>query len=168
MHVSLITAPTPAPVVQPPVPLKPRPQPRKVERTIAPPPPLETPSPTAISAPPAPDPEPAVVASAPPAPPAPPAPIVLPRFDADYLQNPAPVYPALSRRVGEQGRVLLRVVVGPDGTPQSVELRQSSGSHRLDEAALEAVRRWRFIPARQGNTPVAAAVIVPIVFSLES
>jgi len=62
---------------------------------------------------------------------------------------------------------VLRVVVKPDGTPDAVALRQSSGSARLDEAALEAVRRWRFVPARQGDTPVSAAVIVPIVFSLE-
>jgi protein TonB len=165
MHVSLITAPTPASTVQPVLP-RPQPRPQKIQ-TITPPPPLETPSETAISEPPAPDPEPAVVASAPPAPAVPSAPIVLPRFDADYLQNPPPVYPALSRRAGEQGKVLLRVVVRPDGTPQSVELRQGSGSERLDEAALDAVRRWRFVPARQGSIPITAAVIVPIVFSLE-
>jgi protein TonB len=99
--------------------------------------------------------------------PPPPAPLVLPRFDAAYLQNPAPAYPALSRRAGEKGKVLLRVVVRPDGTPETVELRQSSGAVRLDEAALEAVRKWRFVPARRGDTPVTAAVIVPIVFSLE-
>jgi protein TonB len=170
MHVSLITlpAPTPAPEVQPPVPPKPRPRPKKVQQAITPPAPLELPSETAISAPPAPEPEPVVVATAPVAAPEPPAPIVLPRFDADYLQNPPPVYPTLSRRAGEQGKVLLRVVVRADGTPQSVELRQSSGSQRLDEAALDAVRRWRFVPARQGSLPISAAVIVPIVFSLES
>jgi protein TonB len=58
-------------------------------------------------------------------------------------------------------------VVRADGTPESVALRQTSGSPRLDEAALEAVRKWRFVPARQGSTPISAAVIVPIVFSLE-
>jgi protein TonB len=73
----------------------------------------------------------------------------------------------LSRRIGEHGRVLLRVVVRPDGTPESVELRQSSGSPRLDEAALDAVRKWRFVPARRGDVPITAAVIVPIVFALE-
>lgn len=166
MHVSLITLPAPLPTVQLPTPPEPRVRPRKIERAIAPPPPLEIPSETAISEPPAPEPDPApIVASAAPAPP---APIVLPRFDVDYLRNPPPFYPALSRRSGEQGRVLLRVVVRPDGSPQTVELRQSSGSPRLDEAALDAVRRWRFVPARQGNVPITAAVIVPIVFSLES
>ncbi|MND04249.1 Gram-negative bacterial tonB protein [compost metagenome] len=59
------------------------------------------------------------------------------------------------------------MVVRPDGTPGNVELRRSSGSQRLDDAALEAVRKWRFVPARQGSTPVTAAVLVPIVFSLE-
>ena len=92
----------------------------------------------------------------------------LPRFDADYLRNPAPAYPPLSRRLREQGKVLLRVVVRADGLPDCVELRRSSGSARLDEAALEAVRTWRFVPARNGETPITATVIVPIVFSLDS
>jgi len=169
LHVSMITLSQPLPVEAPPEPPKPKPNPvRKVER-ITPPAPIEAPSQTAISAPPVPPAPPAaeVVASAPPAPSAPPAAVVLPRFDVDYLQNPAPVYPSMARRMGEQGRVLLRVVVRPDGTPDNVVLRQSSGSPRLDEAALDAVRKWRFVPARQGSTPVTAAVIVPIVFSLE-
>jgi len=168
MHVSLITLPQPLQIDSIPEPPKPKPV-KKVQRAVTPPA-LEAPSQTAISLPPAPpepevSSEPEVVASAPP--PAPPAPIVLPRFDAAYLQNPPPVYPAQSRRTGEQGRVLLRVVVRPDGTPENVELRQSSGMARLDEAALDAVRKWRFVPARLGATPVTAAVIVPIVFSLE-
>jgi protein TonB len=164
LNVSMITLPQALPVEAVPEPPKPKPV-RKAER-ITPPAPIAIPNQTAISAPPAP-PAAEVVASAPPAPPAPPAPIVLPRFDADYLQNPAPLYPSMARRMGEQGRVLLRVVVRPDGTPDAVVLRQSSGSQRLDEAALEAVRKWRFVPAKQGSTPVTAAVIVPIVFSLE-
>jgi len=170
VQVSMITLPQPLPVEAPAGLPKPRPKPvvRKVER-IVPPAPLDTPSEAAISLPPEPPASPAaeVVAAAPPAPPAPPAPLVVPRFDAEYLRNPAPAYPAVARRMGEQGKVLLRVVVRPDGMPDSVVLRQSSGSARLDEAALEAVRKWRFVPARQGSTPVTAAVIVPIVFSLE-
>ena len=171
--VSMITLPQPLPVEAPPEPPKPKPKLKPAVRkvkSITPPAPIEAPSQTAISLPPAP-PSPVaeaeVIASAPPSPPAPPAPIVLPRFDADYLRNSAPAYPSLSRRMGEQGRVLVRVVVRPDGMPDSVVLRQSSGSQRLDEAALDAVRRWRFVPARQGSTPVTAAVIIPIVFSLE-
>lgn len=93
--------------------------------------------------------------------------ITLPRFNADYLNNPPPVYPALSRRLSEQGRVLLRALVRADGQPAEVAVHRSSGSPRLDRAALEAVRRWRFIPARQGNAAIAAPVLIPISFSLQ-
>lgn len=96
-----------------------------------------------------------------------PAPVSLPRFDAAYLDNPRPVYPPLSRRMGEQGKVLLRVAVDSAGRPTDVQLHQGSGSLRLDRAALDAVRSWRFTPARQGDLAVAASVIVPIVFSLK-
>lgn len=94
---------------------------------------------------------------------APPSP---PRFDADYLQNPRPEYPALSRRLGEQGRVVLRVRVEANGNAGLVELHRSSGFSRLDEAALQAVRRWKFVPARRGNEAVAESVLVPIPFIL--
>ena len=94
-------------------------------------------------------------------------PLVSPRFDAAYLQNPPPVYPPLARRMGEQGRVFLRVLVAADGVAQQVELKTSSGSPRLDQAALDTVKRWRFVPARQGDQSVAAWVVVPISFSLE-
>jgi protein TonB len=95
------------------------------------------------------------------------APLLLPRLDAAYLQNPPPVYPPLARRMGEQGRVFLRVRVAADGLAQQVELKTSSGSPRLDHAALDTVKRWRFVPARQGDQAVAAWVVVPISFSLE-
>lgn len=89
-----------------------------------------------------------------------------PRFDADYLHNPAPVYPALSRRLGEEGRVVLRVFVEPSGRPSRIEIGTGSGSPRLDRAALEAVRHWQFVPARRGDMAVGAWVLVPIVFDL--
>lgn len=91
-----------------------------------------------------------------------------PRFDAAYLANPPPAYPMISRRLGEEGRVLLRVHVEADGRPSSVELRDSSGSGRLDDAALRAVRGWRFVPARRGEQAVAAWVLVPINFTLKN
>lgn len=72
----------------------------------------------------------------------------------------------MSKRLGEQGKVLLRVKVGADGQAQEVSVLQSSGFPRLDEAAREAVRNWRFVPARQGDQAVAAPVNVPIVFKL--
>lgn len=89
-----------------------------------------------------------------------------PRFDADYLSNPSPRYPPLSRKLAETGRVLLRVQVSAKGEALTVQLQRSSGFERLDKSALEAVADWRFVPARQGQHAVMAWVIVPIVFSL--
>ena len=89
-----------------------------------------------------------------------------PRFDAVYLNNPAPHYPTLAKRLGEQGKVMLRVLVNAAGQPQLIELQTSSGSERLDIAAIEAVKRWQFIPAREGNAAVDGVAIVPIHFQL--
>lgn len=105
----------------------------------------------------------AVPSSAPPAP----APVTAARYDAAYLNNPAPGYPPLSRRLGEQGKVLLRVQVSADGKPLAVEVKTSSGFTRLDEAAGKAAAKWRFVPARQGETAVVSWVEVPIQFSLQ-
>ena len=91
-------------------------------------------------------------------------PLVLPLFNADYLDNPQPIYPAMSRRQGETGRVLLRVYVSAEGKAERVELKTSSGFERLDQSAREAVARWRFVPARRGSEQVAAWVLVPISF----
>jgi periplasmic protein TonB len=148
----VVTAPIEAPSPS----VAPAPQP-------VPPPPVESPPPVA-----APAPEPASVASAPPAPAPPPEPIVPPVFNADYLNNPPPAYPAASRRTGEQGRVVLRVFVSEQGLPSEVQVRTSSGFNRLDEAASSTVRQWRFVPARRGSSPVGAWVLVPISFSLRS
>lgn len=100
------------------------------------------------------------------APPAP-VPVSAPRFDAAYLSNPAPAYPPLSRRMEEEGKVLLRVHVTPEGTASEVNIARSSGFTRLDDAAQNAVRRWRFVPAKQGDKAVAAWVNVPIAFKLD-
>lgn len=94
--------------------------------------------------------------------------VVPPRFDAAYLQNPPPDYPALSRRLGEEGRTLLRVLISPEGLPRDIQLQASSGFSRLDQAALQTVRRWRFVPAMRGGETFAAWVLVPIRFDLES
>lgn len=91
----------------------------------------------------------------------------LPLFDADYLDNPAPQYPALSRRTNEQGKVLLHVYVSASGLAEKVELYTSSGYTRLDQAALAAVARWKFVPAKKGVDSVSAWVFVPIIFSLK-
>jgi protein TonB len=84
------------------------------------------------------------------------------------LNNPAPAYPAASRRFGEQGRVLLDVYIQPDGRVGEIRLKQSSGYPRLDEAALDAVRRWRYVPAHRGDEPIAYWYVQPISFSLNN
>jgi protein TonB len=89
-----------------------------------------------------------------------------PKFDAAYLLNPKPAYPSMSRRLGEEGRVMLWVMVEADGLPSKVEVRTSSGHARLDQAAVDAVRNWKFVPARRGSEPVSAPVIVPLSFAL--
>lgn len=119
---------------------------------------------------------PVVVAEAKPAAPAPvasgshavgDAPLVQARFDADYLRNPPPPYPPMSRRLGEEGKVILRVRVSPEGAAEQIEIKTSSGSSRLDDSAQRTVRTWKFIPAKRGGTPVESWVQVPIIFRLE-
>lgn len=88
-------------------------------------------------------------------------------FSAAYLRNPAPRYPLEARRSGEQGTVTLRVLVTREGHAARVDVEKSSGSARLDAAALEAVKAWRFVPARKGQEAIESSVLVPIVFRLE-
>jgi protein TonB len=177
-----VPAPRPLPVA-PPVPKKPAPPPPRSEPPRPPPIPAPTPSPIAVPIE-APVPAPVqVVATAPasepvaPAPeaaapvsvsPAPPPAIEAPRFNAAYLNNPPPEYPFVARRRGLEGRVLVRAEVLADGRCNRVELKHGSGHALLDEAALEAVRKWRFVPARQGEQAVSAWVDVPIVFKLKN
>lgn len=184
LHLEVITLPVPLSVLSvelltPPAPELPKPEvvpprPRPVEKRPEPRPreivPLALPAAAPVPVPSAPAVEVPPVVAAPPAPPAPPAPAPVatqPRFDADYLDNPKPAYPSLSRRLGEEGRVVLRVRVSAAGLPLEVELHAGSGSPRLDAAAIGTVRRWKFVPARLGNEAVAATVLVPIVFSLK-
>lgn len=88
-------------------------------------------------------------------------------YNADYLRNPAPAYPALARRLGHAGKVLLHVFVDGNGRPQKVEIKKSSGHPRLDQSALDAVRRWRFVPARESDRAIASWVTIPIIFKLQ-
>jgi protein TonB len=150
-----------------PLPPPPKPQPHK-QPLPQPQPVLAVASPTATSSftvapqPPAPPPQPVV------APPAPaPVAVVAARFDADYLHNPKPVYPPLSRRMNEEGKVLLKVRVSAQGAALDVAVSKSSGFTRLDAAAVEAVTRWRFVPARRGDEAVDSSVIVPITFAFD-
>ncbi len=95
------------------------------------------------------------------------APTSLPHLNADYLDNPAPAYPAESRQAGEQGKVLLRVLVNANGNVDQITLRKSSGHARLDDAAMDTVKQWSFVPAQRASQAVSAWVVIPISFSLE-
>ena len=93
--------------------------------------------------------------------------VELPSSDAEYLQNPKPSYPAMSKRLGEQGKVVVRVLIGVDGVVQKAEIRQSSGFERLDQAALMTAQRWRYVPGKRGGVAEAMWFNVPINFVLE-
>lgn len=89
-------------------------------------------------------------------------------YQANYGFNPKPIYPNIARRQHWEGRVMLRVQVSAEGSSDSVRVQHSSGHEELDEAAVEAVRKWRFIPAKRGDTPVSCSVLVPIIFTLNN
>lgn len=181
---AIVPAPAPEPPpqrVEPPKPLEPvRQPPKKVERLQPPPRPAaprapapapEAPAAIQATAPPAPA-APAAVAPDPapapaPAPPPAPAKVELPSSAADYLSNPAPVYPPLSKRLGEQGKVLVRVLIGADGLPQRAELKRSSGFDRLDASALDYVMRCRYVPGKVGGVPQAMWYEAPVNFVLQ-
>ncbi|ADU36265.1 TonB family protein [Variovorax paradoxus EPS] len=134
---------------------KPTPAPQAPVGTTEPPPP---PAPPAAPIPPAPP-------ALPPAPPAPPA-VQLPSSNADYLQNPKAVYPAMSKRLGEQGKVIVKVLVGVDGLPKSAEVKKSSGFERLDEAAIEYIMKCRFVPGKVNGVVQAMSYDAPVNYVL--
>lgn len=158
--------PQPAPpVVEPPPPVvdelavkpPPKPKPKPVVKQAP------KPAPKAVEQPPAP-PQPAAPVAAP-APPAP-APVTPASANAAYLKNPAPEYPALAQRRGWEGTVLLRVQVLASGKPGEIQIQKSSGRQQLDDAALSAVKRWSFVPAKQGDVAQVGWVSVPIDFKI--
>jgi protein TonB len=173
----VVEPPQPEPIVQPvveppppvedelavkPPPPKPIPKPKPVVKSVAksveqPPAPPAPPQPVAAPAPPA------------PAPPAPPAPksVTPASASAGYLKNPAPEYPSLAMRRGWEGTVLLRVHVLASGKPGEIQLQKSSGRDQLDDAALAAVKRWSFVPAKQGDVAQDGWVNVPIDFKIK-
>lgn len=161
-----------------PTPLQPRPQPAavarpKLPRELAAPvmatdsphvqPTEWAPAPVAVAAAVVSAPTPATPVAAPPAPPR----LELPSSDADYLNNPKPAYPALSRRLGEQGKVVVRTLIGVDGTAQDASIQQSSGFDRLDQLALATARKWRYVPGKRSGVPEAMWFNVPFNFILE-
>ncbi|HVY38050.1 MAG TPA: energy transducer TonB, partial [Polyangia bacterium] len=111
----------------------------------------------------------------PPGPPAPvapppvarPAPVIAAHEGANYLKNPRPAYPDVAMRHEWEGQVLLRVRVSPAGRVEALEIERSSGHDVLDQAALESVRGWTFVPSRQGGVAVSGWVSVPVAFRLQ-
>ena len=112
--------------------------------------------------------QPAPAAAAPlPAPPA--APAWTSASEASYAStNRVPPYPRISLSNGEEGTVILRVLVTPEGTAGAVEVRTSSGYPLLDESARKTVMTWRFKPATVDGKPVAEWYQVPIPFKLQN
>jgi protein TonB len=100
----------------------------------------------------------------------PPSPVVLdaePDYQAEYLHNPKPPYPTAAVRMGYQGLVLLDIEVLADGSVGGVQLLKSSGYKILDNAAMQAVKTWRFTPGRRLGQPVTAHATVPIRYIFE-
>jgi protein TonB len=92
----------------------------------------------------------------------------VPLTQASYRETPRPHYPESARREGKEGRVLLRVLIDDEGRTKAVEVTASSGHDMLDHAATEAIKKWRFMPARAGGKPVETWVKVPIDFQLSN
>ena len=160
--------PEPKPLVKPPtiahapqlraIP-DPTPSPNAPVAVIEPPPPIAAPATPAPPAPPAP-------AAPPLASPAPPR-VELPSSDADYLQNPKPPYPLMSKKLNEQGSVVTRVLIGADGAPEKAQIRKSSGFDRLDQSAATTVMKWRYVPGKRAGVAEAMWFNVPINFVLK-
>ena len=108
------------------------------------------------------------VPAAPPAPPAPPPPPedIAPSENISYRRMRPPRYPPMAARQHQEGKVLLKVLVGVDGSPQEVTIEKSSGSRLLDQAAIEAVKTWKFNPGSKGGRPATGYALVPIDFHL--
>lgn len=167
-------APPPQPRAEPsrpgaaaprPAPLPPALQPLALATDTTPPP---VNAPTGVLTPPPPQAVVTATASTAPVPSsAKPVKVALPSSDADYLNNPKPTYPMLSKRMGEQGQVLVRVLIGADGLPQKAEIKSSSGFDRLDQAALSTVLKWRYVPGHRAGVAEAMWFTVPLNFVLE-
>ena len=92
--------------------------------------------------------------------------VQLPLSDADYLHNPRPLYPSTSQRLNEQGRTTVRVLIGTNGLAERAEIAKSSGYKRLDDAAINTVMRWRYVPGKRGGVAEAMWFDVPINWTL--
>lgn len=132
-------------------------------KPVVKPTPLPTPQP--VEMPPMAVAAPSIEPAAPPAPAAPALPKTV--SGVEYIQAPRPEYPAVSRRMGEEGKVILRILINEKGRPERIEVRTSSGSARLDEAARKAAARALFQPHLEDGKPVAVYALVPIDFSIQ-
>ena len=177
------TAPKPAPA-SPPIQAQTKPEPQsqpqaKTDITQVQPAPVLTPTAPSNAAPIVSNAAPALTPAAPATPTATPAgnqrpaanataaAVVLPSTSADYLNNPAPPYPRQSKRMGEEGTVVIRVLITPEGRAEKAEIRTSSGYARLDDTALTTVKAWRFVPGKRNGLPEAMWFNVPIRFVLD-
>jgi len=175
-HPPLVVTLLPEQVTPPPAPPPPPSQEvqpiRKVEQVVVAPPPvvaIATPAPATIATVPVPVPVPPQATVAAPAPASPgvaPAPITPPDGSAASLRNPAPRYPTESRRKHEEGTVRLRVVITAEGQVKEIGVARTSGFDRLDKAALDAVRKWKFRPGMQAGVAVEAVGFLNIPFQL--
>lgn len=96
-----------------------------------------------------------------------PAKVELPNASASYLNNPKPPYPALSKRLGEEGKVVVRAWIDTNGRATKAEIKTSSGYDRLDQTALQTVLNWRYIPGQRAGVPEAMWFNIPLNFVLE-
>jgi protein TonB len=170
LFVNFIAPPAPKPAVAPkPPPPKPKPQPveKPKPRQIVAETPIVAPDDFVAPAPPEP-PAPVVPESPPPSMPLPAGPVALAtELSVACPERAAPAYPSRSRRLGEEGTVILRVELSETGTVGAVRVKTSSGFPRLDEAALAAVRGWRCSPAQRNGQAVAATALQPFKFVLQ-
>ncbi|MCP5558903.1 MAG: energy transducer TonB [Verrucomicrobiaceae bacterium] len=85
---------------------------------------------------------------------------------ARVVASPAPVYPTTAKRAKAEGSATIRVSLNASGAILNCEVSHSTGRDDLDEAALKAVKRWRFSPATRGSETIATSVLVKVVFQL--
>lgn len=94
------------------------------------------------------------------------APVTMPNPFAKGLDNPKPPYPLMSRRLNEEGKVVLNVCVSLTGLVENLKLEKTSGYQRLDDIALETVKKWKFIPAKNHDRDINACYLLPVQFIL--
>ena len=94
------------------------------------------------------------------------APVTMPNPFAKGLDNPKPPYPLMSRRLNEEGKVVLNVCVSLSGLVERLKLEKTSGHQRLDDIAIETVKKWKFIPAKIQDKDINACYLLPVQFIL--